>query len=471
MVGNDKFNFGSLMPTTGGTVNNIGGLVTVDGGGNADVVNVDDTGDSTNSSGTLTDASLTGLGLGAGINYSVVETLNINLGSGNDTFNVQSTNAITVTTLNTGSGTNTINVGSLTPTLSGGIVDNIQGALIIVGSGSDTLNMDDTGSTIDKSGTLTATTLTGLGMGGSAGLGNVTATSIFGSINVTKAGIYGIIQTTAGDLGAVTLGAGGSITGITTISAQGAITGQIIIRGNLISSVKTNGAFTGVIAAQGDIGAIQRDGGGNAVTSASGALGRFGGISVKGNDSGKIIALGNLFGDVTIGGTMTGRIAAAGQAVAGLAGTRLGILGNVTVKSFAAGAAIVSGGLMGDATGKTVISVGSPKGFLAAVGGINLKGGWTPYVGAGVGGAATYLTAQNVPLFGFGCHTSYSSTDFTFAYQATAGLKYAISENIELGIAYKFTGTTDHNWSDNGVTFKTDGTVTHAVLASLTWKF
>ena len=100
-----------------------------------------------------------------------------------------------------------------------------------------------------------------------------------------------------------------------------------------------------------------------------------------------------------------------------------------------------------------------------------LKGGWTPYVGAGVGGAATYFTAKNVPLFGFGSNSSYKSTDFTFAYQAEVGLKYAVGKNIDLGIAYKFTGTTDHNWSDNGVTFKTDGTMAHAILATFTWKF
>ncbi len=100
-----------------------------------------------------------------------------------------------------------------------------------------------------------------------------------------------------------------------------------------------------------------------------------------------------------------------------------------------------------------------------------LKGGWTHFVGVGIGGAATYLTAQNVPLFGFGSHSSYSSTDFTFAYQAEAGFKYAISEHIDLGFVYKFTGTTDHGWSDNGVTFNTDGTMTHAVLATFTWKF
>lgn len=100
-----------------------------------------------------------------------------------------------------------------------------------------------------------------------------------------------------------------------------------------------------------------------------------------------------------------------------------------------------------------------------------LKGGWTPYVGAGVGGAATYLTAKNVPLFGFSSNSSYSSTDFTFAYQATAGLKYAINETMEVGIAYKFIGTTDHSWSANNVNFDTDGTMTHAMLANFTWKF
>jgi hypothetical protein len=224
-------------------------------------------------------------------------------------------------------------------------------------------------------GSITITAAAGATVGGFAGLGSITATSIVGSINVTKAGIYGTIQTTEGDLGATIFRTNGTIAGVTTISAHGAITGQIISRGNLVSLVKTNGDFTGVIAAQGDIGAVLRDGAGNAVTSSSGALSRFGGISISGNDSGEIIALGNIFGDVTTGKTLTGRIAAEGQTVGGLAAARLGILGKVTIKSFAAKAAIVSGGLMGDATGKTLVTLGSPNGFLAAVGGINLKKG------------------------------------------------------------------------------------------------
>jgi len=91
---------------------------------------------------------------------------------------------------------------------------------------------------------------------------------------------------------------------------------------------------------------------------------------------------------------------------------------------------------------------------------------WTPYFGIGAGGAATMLRSSNVPL-GF----PKSATDFTFAFQGTAGLKYALGKNMELGVAYKFLGTTDHSWSQNGVTLKTDGTMTHSILATFTWSF
>ena len=83
----------------------------------------------------------------------------------NDTINIRSTGGLT--TVNTSEGaTSTINVGSLSPS-AGGMVNGLQGTLAVVDgeSSSDTLNVDDTGSTGAKSGTLTATTLTGLGMG------------------------------------------------------------------------------------------------------------------------------------------------------------------------------------------------------------------------------------------------------------------------------------------------------------------
>ncbi len=220
-------------------------------------------------------------------------------------------------------------------------------------------------------GDVTITASAGSTVNNEPGLGNVTAPSIFGSINVTNAGIWGVIQTTSGDIGQTILGTGTTITGVTTITSNGALTGQIISRGNLISSVRTNSSFSGVIAAQGNIGVIQTSNG-NAVLTGN-SLTRFGGINVAGADSGQIIALGNVFGDLTVSGSLTGRIAAKGAAVAGLAASRMGILGNITATTDAVGSAIISGGLIGDAVGGTTANLGSAKGFVAADGAITLS--------------------------------------------------------------------------------------------------
>ena len=59
---------------------------------------------------------------------------------------------------------NTITVGSKSPS-TGGVLDHIQGELIINGSNHDRLVIDDTGSRNTKGGRLTGTTLTGLGLG------------------------------------------------------------------------------------------------------------------------------------------------------------------------------------------------------------------------------------------------------------------------------------------------------------------
>ena len=60
------------------------------------------------------------------------------------------------TTVNIGgSNASVVNVGSVTPA-TGGVIDNVQGALTVVGNGADTMNVDDTGSTAAKTGTLSA---------------------------------------------------------------------------------------------------------------------------------------------------------------------------------------------------------------------------------------------------------------------------------------------------------------------------
>jgi len=219
---------------------------------------------------------------------------------------------------------------------------------------------------------------------GGAGLGNVTAASIIGNINVLKGGITGIIQTTGiridpitgtetavnADLGQL-LYKKGKIVGVTTITAKLAITGEIVSRGDLISLINSGAGFSGVIAAQGNIGAVLRDANGDAVVK-GGKLTRFGGITTKGNDDGQIIALGNIIGDLSIGGQLTGRIAAQGSPIAGLDGSRIGIIGNIKVKSsFSAAAAVISGGVIGDTAAKTTFTCKGANGYLAADGAIS----------------------------------------------------------------------------------------------------
>jgi len=85
--------------------------------------------------------------------------------SPNDVINVQATLAGTTTTISEGGGSNIVNVGSMAPA-TGGIADNISGPLVVSSDPGATLNVDDTGSTAVKTGYLTSSTLTGLGMAG-----------------------------------------------------------------------------------------------------------------------------------------------------------------------------------------------------------------------------------------------------------------------------------------------------------------
>ncbi len=91
-------------------------------------------------------------------------TATVEGGDENDTINLTNVPSGTKMLINTGGGTNVVNIGSLEPQ-TGGVVNEIQGPLTVEGSGSDTMNADDSGSTTPQTGTLTQDTLTGLMMG------------------------------------------------------------------------------------------------------------------------------------------------------------------------------------------------------------------------------------------------------------------------------------------------------------------
>jgi opacity protein-like surface antigen len=91
---------------------------------------------------------------------------------------------------------------------------------------------------------------------------------------------------------------------------------------------------------------------------------------------------------------------------------------------------------------------------------------WTPYFGVGVGGLADSVDFRSGT-------THYYDSTFTFAYQAKAGVDYALTKNISVGIAYKFLGTPNQRFYLSGINdhLKLDGIYTHAVVASFTWNF
>jgi Ca2+-binding RTX toxin-like protein len=128
---NDTFNVG-----IGGTptVNNINGVdfrgpLVINGDDGEDILNVDDSGDTTDNTGNLTDNLITGLGMAVGIRYETLEDLNIRLGTGSDTFTVEGTHGGT-TTIDGNAGEEAI------------IVESVSGATTINGDGdNDTITI------------------------------------------------------------------------------------------------------------------------------------------------------------------------------------------------------------------------------------------------------------------------------------------------------------------------------------------
>ena len=193
--GNDTFNVGSNEPAAGSIVDFIFSPLNLEGGNGTNTLNVDDSGSTAAKTGTLTSSTLTGLNMAGGITYSKMATVNLNLGSGTDSLTVASTilgstaifgnGPATVNVQATsgpltiwGGAALTVNVGSIAPQ-PGSVVDFISGPLVVNGGwGSSTLNVDDSGSSTNKVGAMTSTTVTGLGMAGGITYNFVSAVNI-----------------------------------------------------------------------------------------------------------------------------------------------------------------------------------------------------------------------------------------------------------------------------------------------------
>lgn len=110
---------------------------------------------------------------------------------------------------------------------------------------------------------------------------------------------------------------------------------------------------------------------------------------------------------------------------------------------------------------------------------IPTKSSWYPYIGVGVGGAAS-VASYNAGTIGNFSSPTLTDSSFVFAYQAEAGLEYKFTKNFSADVAYQFLGTSDPTWrytfSFNGLPptdyqFTEKGFYTHSFVVSLTWHF
>jgi hypothetical protein len=204
--GFDSVTIGSAAPSSNGTLANIFGTVDVYGAGNTSLY-IDDSGDPTSHTATLTPSSLTGLSP-ATIQWTAsastkggVTFLNINGSAAGSTYYVNNTpNLRYNTNLNTGAASDTVHVNAASSPLyvyndggvdsvyvGNGTLASINGNVFVEGAGSTYLYVEDGSDTTSHKATLTANHLSGLSNGtiywstSSSLTGGVTYLDIVGS--------------------------------------------------------------------------------------------------------------------------------------------------------------------------------------------------------------------------------------------------------------------------------------------------
>src|SRR5262249_37417368 len=145
--------------TVGGPLNNLDNIqatLTINGGGGSDRLNLNDQGNAAAATPYTIRNSSCSRSNSATINYSNLENLIFSGGSGTNPISVEGTAAAMPLTINAGAGNDTIRLGNASNKL-----DDIFGTMLINGqAGTDTLQIQDQGSTTARGFTLTANSLT-----------------------------------------------------------------------------------------------------------------------------------------------------------------------------------------------------------------------------------------------------------------------------------------------------------------------
>ncbi len=79
-----------------------------------------------------------------------------------------------------------------------------------------------------------------------------------------------------------------------------------------------------------------------------------------------------------------------------------------------------------------------------------------PYVGGGIGGSLDILYVDD-----FGIDDT--DTDFNFAWQFLAGVRYMLQDNMSLGLGYKFLGVSSSDYDIDGIDIDVDDSDNHSL--------
>jgi hypothetical protein len=401
-VGPTTINVGSTAGLPGhppGVLSGIVGAVSVQGSG-LDTLNVDDTGETGNQTGTLTDTRLTGLSMGQGITYAGLRNLNVYLGAGDDTFAINEINPPTATLVDGGGGNDRVTAtfrqdfrGDLT--LRDFEAGTVQVGRDLVGRMRDlapggNLQSVNVGRSVAAAGQFLAQ-----GNVNTLNVGQDVAGHVEVDGNLDTATVLGSVLSTTGstilvghNLGRLTVGqvvnnepVAGNVSGVITVVGNfdtgyvyGTMSGLITVGGDLTSLLKIIGDQSGNVEVVGNVAELDTRGSQSGLFTAGGdvtlleirtAITGAGRDLVHGNlwsllaglDSanagnglfGEVVVGGNLF-QAQVAGTMTGTLAVNGDvgAAFGDGSGQLTFYGGVIVDAPFSGQIVALGNDYGD---------------------------------------------------------------------------------------------------------------------------
>ena len=99
------------------------------------------------------------------------------------------------------------------------------------------------------------------------------------------------------------------------------------------------------------------------------------------------------------------------------------------------------------------------------------KNKFRPYFGGGIGATLSLAKLNSVNLLNQNFSINSNANTWSIGYQAILGLDYDFDEETSFGIRYQFTGTSNQNFSDAGVSISTGGLLSQNIMLRFIHRF